>query len=162
MRALRAGLVGSLLLGGTLGLGLFAEPAASRYGVGADLQAFPQATPKDAFASVLKAIEAKQIRYLLAQLADPTWVDQRVQTYNDSFDEVVKESTVKLGNPATIKELRRYLTDGEWEEFEGTAWSRLPGVEERVFLRKVGTRWFLENRKLVKPVSKKGSPCPQE
>ena len=44
-----------------------------------DLKTYPQATAKEALASVLKAVEAKRIDYLVAQLADPAYIDDRVQ-----------------------------------------------------------------------------------
>ena len=45
--------------------------AATRFGVASDFSSYPQATPKEALSSVLKAIDNKRIDYLLAQLSDP-------------------------------------------------------------------------------------------
>src|SRR5207249_2823881 len=56
------------------------EPSA-RYHVAPDLKTYPQGTAKEAFASVLEAIKKKRIDYLLAQLAEPDWVDGRVDAY---------------------------------------------------------------------------------
>jgi hypothetical protein len=119
-----------------------------RYGIQADLKAYPQATPKEALASVLKAIDAKRIDYLLAQLADPDWVDKRVKGNGGSFTEVVEETTAQLiGDPGPAKLLRRFLKDGTWNVGDTRASVRLKDVEERVYLHKVDGRWFLENRK---------------
>jgi hypothetical protein len=158
--------VGLLLL--AAGLGLAQAPKegpkkdepkdgdlAKRYGINADLTYYPQDKPQTALQSVLKAIERKRIDYLLAHLADPRFVDDRVTSYGGSaagFEELVRETTRKLiDEPGTVKELQRFLKEGEWEEGEGTASARLKDVRDRrVFLRKVGARWFLENR--MKPL----------
>src|SRR5438552_17204398 len=68
---------GIVLLVGLMTFGV-GEPAA-RYGIAPDLKTFPQATAKEALASVLKAVEAKRFDYLVAQLADPEFVDDRVK-----------------------------------------------------------------------------------
>src|SRR5262245_61113248 len=51
----------------------------ARYGISLDVKTYPQATAKEALASVLKAIDARKIDYLVAQLADPSFVDDRVK-----------------------------------------------------------------------------------
>lgn len=122
--------------------------SAKRYGVDPELDFFPQDSPKSALESVLKAIERKRIAYLLAQLADPNFVDERVKSYNGNFDELVNETTKKLkDDPAALKELHRFLKEGEWEGGDGTASAKLKDVKDRrVFMRKIGDRWYLENR----------------
>jgi hypothetical protein len=125
------------------------KPAA-RYGVEPDLLDYPQAKPQDALASVLKAIEAGQIRYLLAQLADPTWVDQRVrQVHGGKFEAMVEETTSKLSNDrAGSKELERFSREGTWEVGGDRATATLKEVPNRqVFMRKLNGRWFLESRR---------------
>jgi hypothetical protein len=43
--------------------------------------------------------------------------------------------------------LRRFLADGAWSEDQGTAVARLKDVpDRRVYLRRSGDRWYLENR----------------
>lgn len=121
--------------------------AIKRYNVEPDLDTYPQGAPKEALGSVLRAIEQKRINYLLAQLADPEFVDNRVKTYGGNFDELVKEATDKLVNdPSTVKQLRRFLREGEWEMDETSASARIKEVNERVFFRKVEGRWYLEDR----------------
>src|SRR5262249_44517558 len=121
---------------------------AKRYGIEADLQIYPQATPKEAFASVLKAIDKKRLDYLLAQLADPVWVDERVKKLGGDFAEVVKDAAAKLAeDPAALKLFRQFFREGEWEEMDTTASVKLKDVKERVYFRKVEGRWFLEDRK---------------
>src|SRR5262249_10026156 len=126
-----------------------AKPPAPRYGVEPNLENYPQGTPQETLGSVLKAIEANKINYLLAHLTDPPWVDQRVkQVHNGKFEEMVEETTNKLAHDrGTIKELRRFLTEGTWETSDATASAQLKDVKNRrVYLRKLEGRWFFESR----------------
>lgn len=145
-RALVLGI--GLLAGAAAGAepGKAAKPA-GRFGIEADLNAYPQATPKDALASVLKAIDNKRIDYLLAQLADPDFVARRVESHGGKFDELVKETAAKLAaDPAAVKQLHRFLKDGAWDTHDTTASVCLKDVDDRrVSFRKVGGRWVLEN-----------------
>ncbi len=128
--------------------------APRRYGIEANLDIYPQATPKEALASVIAAIENKRVDYLLAQLTDPSFVDQRVkEVYGGDFDELVKETVTKLNdNPGTVKELRRFLKEGEWESADSTAVAKLKDIKDRqVFMKKGEKRWFLENRQKPEP-----------
>jgi len=121
----------------------------SRYGVIENLTRYPQADAKQAFASVLKAIEDQRFDYLLAHLAEPQFVDDRVkQVYGGKFDELVRETRTKLtDNPATVKELERFLKEGEWQDSKGTATATLKDVKDRgLFMKKIGERWYLENK----------------
>src|SRR5262245_49107319 len=127
-----------VFLSGTLAAG---NSPASRHGVAADLKSYPQSTPKEALASVLKAVETKRIEYLLAQLADPDWVDGRSEM--EGFQELVRETTAKLAPPA-VKQLRRFLQEGEFETLDAQAVIRLKSVKDRVVrLRKLDNRWYL-------------------
>src|SRR5207244_4109918 len=106
--------------------------------------------PKTALASVVQALEDKRVDYLLAHLADPEFVDVRVMLYKGNFEALVKEtSTHMVDNPAVVKELRRFLKDGKWKSFNATAEASLDEVKiRRVYFRKIGKRWFLEQRQL--------------
>lgn len=118
-----------------------------RYGIEPNLDTYPQATPKDTLTSVLSAIERKRVGYLLAHLADPGFVDTRVKELG-GFDELVKETTDKLAaDPTTVKDLGRFLREGEWDVKDDSASARLKDVKDHVYFRKIGGRWFLENRK---------------
>ena len=131
-----------------LGLTTFGddEPA-TRYGVAPDLQAFPQATAKEALESVLKAIEAKRFDYLVAQLADPEFVDDRVKRlYAGKFEPQVEETRTRLDAPA-VELLKRFLKDGEWTDDKARVTVRLKDVADQcIYLRQLNGRWFLENR----------------
>jgi hypothetical protein len=130
-----------------VGLSAFAAGAAERYGVAPDLKAYPQATPKEALASALKAAESGRFDYLAAQLADPVWVDERVKRlYGGRFEGQVEDTRARL-DPFSLKLLRRFLSEGDWNEQGERASARLKDVpDRRVYLRRLGDRWYLEHR----------------
>lgn len=141
-----------------LALGMAFVPAASaqdagsppprRYGVILNLGRYPQATPKETLASILEAIDNHRLDYVLAQLTDPNFVDERVKRLGGNFDELVKETRTKLAdNSDAVKELRRFLKEGEFNAADTTATATLKDVKDRmVFFRKIENRWYLENR----------------
>ena len=115
---------------------------AKRHDIEVDTVTYPQATPKESLASVLKAIEAGKFNYLLAQLSEPDWVDRRVKEVHHG----------KFANDRTaIKDLRRFLQEGTWETTDTTATAQLKDVKNRrVYMRRLEGRWFLEDRKDAK------------
>jgi hypothetical protein len=130
--------------------GLGAEPPGTegvRYGIAPDLKTYPQATAKEALASVLKTVDAGRFDYLVAQLADPAWLDDRVRRlFGGRFAEQVEDTRARL-DPGTVKLLRRFLQDGEWMTDKDQESVRLKDVSDRgVFLCKKGDRWFLQHR----------------
>lgn len=68
------------VLAGAAGLAASQEPAAvpPRYGVPPNPDTYPQATPKDALASAVRAAERGRVEYLAAHLIDPRVIDARV------------------------------------------------------------------------------------
>jgi hypothetical protein len=137
-------------------VGLACVPAAGaqeaapekRYGLEADLKTYPQATPKDTLASVLKAVEGKRIDYLAAQLTDPPFVDRRVKDTGGQFADLVREATARLvDDPGPARQLQRLLKEGVWDVKDDRASVHLKdGTGRWCYLRKEGGRWFLENR----------------
>src|SRR4051812_42222355 len=119
-----------------------------RYKIEADNDLYPQKTAQDTLRSVLKAIDARRIDYVLAHLADPAFVDQRVKDVGSRFDVMVQETTRKLdADPEMLRELRRFLADGEWQEQADAASVKCKEVRGKmVYFKKIGNRWFLENR----------------
>jgi hypothetical protein len=128
-----------------LGLLLAAGAPEARYGVAVDLTEYPQGTAKEALASVLNAIEAKRFDYLVAQLADPAFVDDRVKRiYGGDFQQQVEDTRSRL-DPSAVKLLGRFLKDGVWEEAENRVTVRLKDQERRLYFQKQQGRWFMEN-----------------
>lgn len=126
--------------------GVLADELVQRYGVTADYKTYPQSTPKETLASLVKAVADKHIDYALAHLADPHWVEERVKNLGGKFEELVKECRETKLDPGEVKQLRRFLQDGEWKVEEKTAEVHLKEVPDRsVRFYKVGDRWFMEN-----------------
>lgn len=117
----------------------------TRYGIAPDLKTYPQGTAKETLASVLKAVEAKRVEYVVAQLADPSFVDDRVKRlYGGRFAEQVDDTRARL-NPLTLKQLQRFHKDGEWSAEKNRVTVRLKGDNRCLYFKKDGDRWFLEN-----------------
>src|SRR5215207_7424920 len=116
-----------------LGLPLAAScQDADRFGVGRAAKGYPQASAKEALSSVLKAIDAKQFDYLVAQLADPSFMDDRVKrVYAGRFDEQVRDTRTRL-DPSAVKQLRKFAADGRWTLDKDSAVLALEDVKERV------------------------------
>jgi hypothetical protein len=123
-------------------------PPPPRYGVEADLEVFPQDSAKAALASAVRAIDARRFNYLAAQLAEPDAVDKRVQELDGKFERFVKLVSDRYNaDPQTLRELRRFASEGEFNESGDAATVSLKDIKGRqIFLRKIGGRWFLEDK----------------
>jgi hypothetical protein len=132
-----------------------------RYGFDYVPTLYPQKAPKEALTSIVKAIDDRRIDYLLAQLADPKYVDAQVNEYRAqfatskpeaqaflAFDRLVQD-TVRyfLSDPVLIRELRMFSRDAVWEVADDVATGVHKDVPARkMVMRRVGERWFLENK----------------
>lgn len=123
-----------------------AAPAA-RYGVSANFESYPQTSAKQALQSIAKALERDRLDYILAHLADPAYVDEKVQALGGKFPELVREFAEHLTDDAKRKqELIKFLTKGEVAETGTTAKVTLKDVPSRQMnLKQVGGRWYLLN-----------------
>jgi hypothetical protein len=149
MRFISAGLILCALVA--------ADAPGKRFGVEVDPKSFPQGTPQLSLASVLKAIEMKRTDYILAQLADPQFVDRRVK--ETSYDELLGEATAKLvDDPGAAKQLRAFLKDGKWDIEESAASLCLKdGSDRSVSFCKAEGRWFMK-QPYKKPAPKSERP----
>jgi hypothetical protein len=150
VRVCRGVVVAALVLAG-LGIanGQDVQPLPSRYGVFLDARLYPQSTPTATLTSILGALDRGRIDYVLAHLTEPAFVDDRVaRVYRGDFDALVGEATLKLADePSVIQLLRRFTREGDWQENDAMASARLKDIPDRqVRLRKIGPRWYLENR----------------
>lgn len=128
------------------------ETLGNRHGVEVDFDGFPQSTPQEALRSVLKAADAGRFDYLIAQLADPPGMDQRIKDAGSfaKFLDTVKNKW--RDDPENAKELRKYSSEGTWEQTAETATAKHPDIKGRqVFFKKIGNRWYLENRQKAQP-----------
>lgn len=132
-----------------------------RYGIPADTTGYPQKSPLEAMQSVVKAVNNKQIDYLVAQLADPTYVDRMVAEYKSgiakgpegaktlqAFERLVEETAQYFANdPTVVRELRIFAKDAEFDTTGNTSVGSVKTIDgRRVFLKKIDDRWFLENK----------------
>lgn len=133
-----------------------------RYKVELNLRKYPQAKPEQALASVVKVINEGNLTYLMAQLADPVYVDAKVETYKKqltmgtaeartlvAFEMLVEQIDKHFrADPSLINELRKLAKQAQWDTGEDTAVARLPdNSPQRVYFKQVNGRWFLENRR---------------
>lgn len=132
-----------------------------RYAYEVDEVTYPQKTPAEAMASIVKAIDRRNFDYLIAQMADPLYVDYWVEQYKKEvkqgkeegkrflgFEKLVRETATYYQNdPLIARDLRIFAKDAKWEEREDLAIGTVETVPARkVYLRKYGERWFLENK----------------
>lgn len=132
-----------------------------RYGLDAKLILFPQSSPKEAAASIVKALSDERFEYLMAHLADPGYVDPKVEFYkldypagNEqgrtllAFRRLVRETTDHFYEDAElIQELRRFSREAEWKIDGDVAVGEVKDlVGRQVILRQLEGRWFLKNR----------------
>ena len=120
--------------------------AENRHGIAADAKTYPQATAKEALASVLRAVKDKRFDYLVAHLAEPDFVDERVKrVYGGKVAEQVADTRARL-DPATVKQLGKFLEDGKWTIDKTSALVQLEGVKDRVVrLVSKGGTWYLSH-----------------
>lgn len=154
MRA--AMILGVLALAGQEG----ADPHAKRFGYDVNESRYAQKSPEEALKSIIAAIESKKIDYLVAQLADPAFVDARIKEYiktqsgsDDArtfraFMRLVQETKDHfLEDPLLVKELKTFAKEGKWKTDEKNASASLKNLPDRqVFMRKIHNRWYLENK----------------
>jgi hypothetical protein len=109
--------------------------------------------------SIVRALDAGRIDYLVAHLADPQFIDPRIEEYKAfykggdagrvvlAFERLVRETGLHFReDPVLIKELRQFSKDTNWEMKDDEAVGTIKGSPRRVYLKKIENRWFLENR----------------
>lgn len=127
-----------------------------RFTVTPDLDNYPQATPKEAFASVIRAINRERYDYLVAHLMEPDFVDQRLLTAKITAEQFTKEVKENFAaDPELLRGLKRFEAEGELVEQGASAVVQLKDVKDRkVYFKKIGERWFIENRREEKAADK--------
>jgi len=96
---------------------------------------------------------------------DPVQFNERVrqEARVRAFRQVVRDAEEKLtDDPTLVKELRRYLREGDFTAGTNAAAAALRDVKDRqVFFKKVGERWFIENRQQPAPEAKPPAVRPE-
>jgi hypothetical protein len=163
-RTLRNGLTTLALLTLTsfsIGQDEVKKKAPLRFGFGYDDVTYSQQNPKDAMKAIVLAVDRKRVDYLLAQLADPGYVDYWVDRYQQdfmqgkeegrrilAFERLVRETAQYYqDDPLIVKDLRVFAKEAKWAEAGESAVGTVDTIPARkVFLKKIGERWFLENK----------------
>jgi hypothetical protein len=137
------------------------DPLAVRYGLPVNALSYPQSTPLEALKAFVRALDKNRMEYLVAQLADPRFIDERVAEYRMgvssgsdqartflAFDRMVREvGEHYFADPQLQRELRLLARDAKFEVNDNQALGVAESVpNRRVYLRRYGARWFLENR----------------
>src|SRR6185369_15099180 len=137
------------------------KPAGPRYGLDIDADNYPQKAPAEAMKSIVAAYDRRRVDYLLAQLADPAYVDYWVNRYKDdfkkgseegkrmlAFDRLARETMHYFENdPLIVKELRIFAKEAKWAEEGEVAIGAVEKIPARkVYLKRIGERWVLENK----------------
>ena len=156
---------------GSAALGQEKKPdAPPRYGVTAELELYPQTSPKQAMITITKAIQRNRMDYLIAHLVDPAFIDAKfVQFYRVKFNRTPtddrehpdREKRTKEAFEAMLKEIGTHmaddpkrsiyfdklLKDGTIDAAGGTKATvthrEVPGMV--LTLRQVDGRWYLAN-----------------
>jgi hypothetical protein len=169
MRFLCASVIGLTVLTGICAQPAGKGKAGAPFGIEPDYERYPQKTPQLALGSVLKALADKKYDYLLAHLADPAFVKAQLKLFRGqlpaslaeesknvlAFQRLVKATTEHFqDDPTKVRELTRFAKDGEWKVDETLATAALKILPaRRVFLKKIGERWYLEDRDKAEPGS---------
>ena len=124
------------------------EKIEKRFGLLLEAEVYPQTTPKELQASILKVLKRERYDYLVAHMMEPTFVDQRLQSTRTTAEQLGKEIKGKFeAQPELLKDLNKLLLDGEMTDAGTKATLKHKDVKnQQVFMKKVGERWYVENR----------------
>lgn len=120
-----------------------------RYGQEVDLKLYPQSTPQEAIAAVIKAMKAADITYMLAHLVSPTEVDRKLKGDREAFRKLAVKATPEK-TKAMVTDLQTLLDDGTWTMRRNLCWATIDGHRD-LTLEKIGKRWFMHNTPVKRP-----------
>jgi hypothetical protein len=173
MRLLCASVLGLTVLTGVCAQPAGKGKAGAPFGIEPNHERYPQKTPQAALGSVVRVLAEKRYDYLLAHLADPAFVKAQLKLYKGQLPASLAEESKNLlafqrlakatgehfrDDPSKLRELTRFAKDGEWKVDEKVATATLKILPaRRVFLKKIGERWYLEDRDKAE-----SGPAPKE
>lgn len=114
-----------------------------RYRIVANLDHYPQDTPKATIRSIIVAIEEGNARYVMAHLVSPTQVDERLNGNARALERLVSGMTPAKSR-YMLDQLERHLLDGNWDAGNRLTTSQAEGVPD-LSLERIGDRWFMHN-----------------
>ncbi len=114
-----------------------------RYGIAFDEASFPQNTPDNLRKSLLKALNSDKIEYMLAHLADPSFIDKNVrEVHEGDFAKQVAETREKL-KKGLKSPLESLLKEGKLNASEKSA-----SLKDLIITMKLeNNKWYMENNK---------------
>ena len=124
-------------------LGAETVPSSVRYGIRSDTKLYPQSTPRESLASVVKAIQSDDVAYLLAQLVWPTEVDQKFGGQRKRLIALADKGTPEKRRKMA-EAIEQHLKSGTWTIQADNARSTVTGLPD-VTLSRSGDRWFMHN-----------------
>ncbi|QVL33394.1 hypothetical protein KIH39_05635 [Telmatocola sphagniphila] len=128
------------------------EIVQTRFGVLPNVELYPQSEPKELLNSVVKALQQGRVEYLLAHLTDPSFIESRMRNSNASFSELVEVAKAKLKeDPDLYRSIRIIAREGELAEQGDVAmFSQKDFKDRKIFVVKIGQRWFIRNERTEK------------
>lgn len=121
-----------------------------RYGIGRDLNAFPQDSPLTLKSSILKSLEAGRIDYLIAHLTDPKFIDPRIaKSFEGKLENQARETKAKLVGTELGNQLKLILQGGQLTIKGNEAVIIHPKLGNGLIVRflKIEKLWYMDNRK---------------
>ena len=114
-----------------------------RFGIPLDEASFPQNSPENLRKSLLNALNSDKIEYMLAHLADPSFIDKNVrEVHEGDFAKQVAETREKL-KKGLKSPLESLLKEGKLSASEKSASLKDPALKDFIISMK------LENNKWV-------------
>lgn len=143
--------ISTAILGAILATGLFAQDdkIPDRFGVAANLDFYPQGSPKATLASIMKAIKNERLDYLVAHLMEPAYVDKRMKETRTTLAKMQAEIAAHLKQDSEfLNDLKAFSLTGEIVENDQTAVIKQKDINDRaIYMKRIGSRWYMENRR---------------
>ena len=119
-----------------------------RFGIPLDEASFPQNSPENLRKSLLNALNSDKIEYMLAHLADPSFIDKNVrEVHEGDFAKQVAETREKL-KKGLKSPLESLLKEGKLSASEKSASLKDSALKDFIISMKLeNNKWYMENNK---------------
>ena len=119
-----------------------------RFGIPLDEASFPQNSPENLRKSLLNALNSDKIEYMLAHLADPSFIDKNVrEVHEGDFAKQVAETREKL-KKGLKSPLESLLKEGKLSASEKSASLKDSALNDFIISMKLeNNKWYMENNK---------------
>jgi hypothetical protein len=119
-----------------------------RFGIPLDEASFPQNSPENLRKSLLNALNSDKIEYMLAHLADPSFIDKNVrEVHEGDFAKQVAETREKL-KKGLKSPLESLLKEGKLSASEKSASLKDSALNDFIISMKLeNNKWYMEINK---------------